>query len=107
MQILTTNKELKNNSTDFFKDAISVEIEMIDGKKSLVTTIFNSSEVYFEELVQGLISSLSNCDNIKSMKPTSGIIREGNFNGLFFYKKIEFNREKFMKNPIIKKYYNL
>ena len=85
MEATTKSKEIENN---VFNDAISTEIEMIDGKKSLVTVIFNCKEVSFEELVLGLKVALKNCENIKSIRPQTGTLKNGKFERHFLYPKL-------------------
>ncbi|MBO6185053.1 MAG: hypothetical protein J6O88_10280 [Chryseobacterium sp.] len=76
------NKQLGN--------AMIFEIELKNGKKSMMTTIYNNSDLDFEELVSHTQIALKKSNKVKSVKTTVGSLRSGQFEGIFFYDHLEF-----------------
>ena len=70
--------------------AMVFELELKNGKKSVMTTFFHQSDVDFEEVVVGTQKAFSKCRKIKSVKTTVGNISSGKFKGVFFYDTKEF-----------------
>ena len=73
-------------------NAMLFEIELKNGKKSMITTIYNHSDLDFEELVSHTQIALKKSNKIKSVKTTVGSIKSGQFEGLFFYDWLEYTK---------------
>ncbi|WP_348824016.1 hypothetical protein [Flavobacterium aestuarii] len=84
-----------------FKHTIVTDIELINGKKTQVITIFNSCEINFEEMAIGISTALERqsrfYNNIKSTQHTFCSIKEKGLNEIAKYHKQEFkpNNNKF------------
>lgn len=81
---LETIKNMKLNN------AIVFEIELKNGQKSLLTTMYNHTDIDFEELVSKTQIALKNSNKTKSVKTTVGSIKTGEFKGVIFYDTLEF-----------------
>lgn len=66
-------------------NAMLFEIELKNGKKSIMTTMYNHTDVDFEELVLHTQIAMKKSNKVKSVKTTVGSIKSGKFEGLFFY----------------------
>lgn len=75
-------------------NAMLFEIELKNGKKSMITTIYNNSDLDFEELVSHTQIALKKSNKIKSVKTTVGSLRSGKFEGIFFYDWLEYTKSK-------------
>lgn len=73
-------------------NAMLFEIELKNGKKSMITTIYNHTDLDFEELVSHTQIALKKSNKIKSVKTTVGSIKSGQFEGLFFYDWLEYTK---------------
>jgi len=80
------------NINQNFKSALKFEIELLDGSQSQLITIFNGSEVNFEDLVKHTETALSDKtnNNIKSVQTTLGYIGNGFFENVAIYNKVIF-----------------
>lgn len=66
-------------------NAMLFEIELKNGKKSIMTTMYNNADVDIEELVLHTQIAMKKSNKIKSVKTTVGSIKSGKFEGIFFY----------------------
>lgn len=77
-----------------FKHTIVTDIELNNGKKSQIITIFNSSELNFEEMVIGINTAINRqvkfYKNIKSAQHTFCGIRKDGLNKVAMYDKTNF-----------------
>lgn len=86
------NTSQTNQLQKKFKSALKFEIELPNGDMSQVVTIFNNSEVNFQDLVRYThcaIAEKSNCD-IKSVTTVFGTLSDGVFKDLANYSKLTF-----------------
>lgn len=83
-----TKIDSKNSIT--FCSALKFEIELPNGNHSQIVTVFNGSEVYFEDLVKHTLTALAEKSNhkIKSVVTTLGNIQNGNFRDVINYDKV-------------------
>jgi hypothetical protein len=96
----------QQNTAETFNNAVVFDIELLNGKQTSVTTIFNNKEVDFEEIVAGMNRAFERCDNVKSIQPSMGSIRGGTFKPVFFYQKREFDRSEVLNHPFLGRYYS-
>ena len=105
--ILETETTTKEQTTKIFKQAIVFDIELLNGKKSSVTTICNNSEIDFEEMVAYMTDGLRKSERVKAITPTVGSISRGKYKPVFFYDCTEFDRSAVLNNPILRRVYGL
>lgn len=77
--------ELQNMQNLKLGNAMLFEIELKNGKKSIMTTMYNNADVDIEELVLHTQIAMKKSNKIKSVKTTVGSIKSGKFEGIFFY----------------------
>ena len=86
--------ELAPQQTNF-KHTIVTDVELKSGKKTQVITIFNNSEVNFEEMLIGIDIAFERQDkfykNIKSTKHTFSTIKKEGLDPFIFMPTKEFN----------------
>ena len=97
----------QTQTTPIFKQAIVFEIELLNGKKSSVTTICNNSEIDFEEMVAYMSDGLRKSERVKAITPTVGSISSGEYKPIFFYDRTEFDRSEVLNNPNLRRAYGL
>ena len=83
---------METNSTQQFTSALAFEIELMNGNTSLVTTIFDSKEVYVEEILRNIKNGLANCKNVVAITASAGSIRGGKYKEHFKYNRIELKK---------------
>ena len=72
-----------------FKNVIVTEIELKDGSKTQIITIFNHSQIGFEEVNIGVKTALEHSRKAKSMESTFSSIKGGKLNPFCFFKKTD------------------
>lgn len=90
-----------------FGNAIVFDVELLNGDTTSTTTIFNMKEVDFEEIVAYMIDAFKKMEKVKSITPSVGSIRGGNYSPVFLYNKTEFDRRHILENPILRNIYGL
>lgn len=73
--------------------ALITNVELSNGKKSQVVTLFNFKEVGFEEVNIGLANALSMQQHISSMQSTLNVIKDGQLEESSFFAKRVFTDE--------------
>ena len=101
------SNKTQEQSTNIFKTAIVFNIELLNGKKSSVTTICNNSEVDIDEIVAYMSDAIKKSERIKAMTPTVGSICGGEYEPIFFYDRTEFDRSAVIKNPNLRRAYGI
>lgn len=76
--------------------ALITNVELSNGKKSQVITLFNLHEVGFEEVNIGVANALSMQEHILSMQSTLNVIKDGKpKESLWFDKKVFTNDNRY------------
>ena len=88
----SNTQDSENQNQQNFTHAIVFEIELINGKKSAITTIYQNKDISFEEIICNMSKAIEKSNNIKSMTPSVGSIKSGKYKRSFLYAKKEFNR---------------
>jgi chaperonin GroEL (HSP60 family) len=68
---------LEKQRQTLFKHALVTQVELNNGKKTEVITLFNHNEVDFEEINAGINDALSHCRNVYKSKSTFCSIKNG------------------------------
>jgi hypothetical protein len=88
------SKEIALNKTKF-KHALVTDIELKNGTKTQVVTIFNSSEVNFEEMVIGIDTAIDRqakfYKNIKATQHNFSSIKKEGLKQFAWFQRKEFN----------------
>ncbi len=72
-----------------FKNVIVTEIELKDGTKTQMITIFNHSQIGFEEVNLGIKKGLEYSHNVRNMQSTVSSVKDGKLNPLIFFDKTD------------------
>jgi len=82
----------------YFKHSIVTDIELSNSKKTQIITIFNNSEINFEEMVIGINTAINRqskfYNNIKSTQHTFCRVKKEGLDKILFYGKTEFEPNK-------------
>ena len=81
---MENNISLNQNT---FKNVIVTEIELKDGRKTQMITIFNHSQIGFDEVNIGIKTALEHSHNAKYMESVFSSIKEGRINPICFFEK--------------------
>lgn len=94
---MKTNIEITNIETKqvVLKSALISDIELKNGEKTQIITIFNNRDCPFEEIKIGLDTAIKRIvefypHNIKTVQTTLNGITKTGLKPFFFYKKTEF-----------------
>lgn len=77
----------KNLNT--FKNVIVTEIELKDGSKSQMITIFNHSQIGYDEVNIGIKRALEYSHKAKNMQSTVSSVKDGKLNPFIFFEKTD------------------
>ena len=79
-------KELPQN-INTFKNVIVTEIELKDGTKTQMITIFNHSQIGFKEVNVGIKTALEHSQNVKNMESVFSSFKDGAIHPICWFNK--------------------
>lgn len=79
------NNVMQHQNT--FKNVIVTEIELKDGTKTQMITIFNHSQIGFDEVNIGIKTALEHSHNAKNMESVFSSFKDGLINPICFFDK--------------------